>query len=122
MFESVFEFSVLFSLFVYSVSLLHFLKNIFIYLTASGLSCGMQDLSLRCADSLTVVRQLSCSTTCGILVPQPGIKPVSPALESRFLTTGPPGKSLHCFCYCSFILISKGIYLPNLSSRFFWLL
>ena len=31
---------------------------------------------------------------CGILVPQPGIEPISPALEGKFLTTGPPGKSL----------------------------
>ena len=30
---------------------------------------------------------------CGILVPQPGIKPTSSALEGGFLTTGPPGKS-----------------------------
>ena len=30
---------------------------------------------------------------CGILVPQPGIEPTSPALEGGFLTTGPPGKS-----------------------------
>ena len=29
---------------------------------------------------------------CGILVPQPGIKPMSPALGGGFLTTGPPGK------------------------------
>ena len=28
---------------------------------------------------------------CGILVPQPGIKPSSPALEDELLTTGPPG-------------------------------
>ena len=32
----------------------------------------------------------------GILVPQPGIEPVSPRLEGRALTTGPPGKSLLC--------------------------
>ena len=30
----------------------------------------------------------------GILVPQPGIEPVSPALEGGFLTAGPPEKSL----------------------------
>ena len=44
--------------------------------------------------ALVSAQQLSCSSTCGILVPQPGIKPVSPALEGRFLSTGPPGKSL----------------------------
>ena len=32
--------------------------------------------------------------TCGILAPQPGIEPPSPALEGKVLTTGPPGKSL----------------------------
>ena len=32
---------------------------------------------------------------CGILVHQPGIEPMSPALEGGFLTTGPPGKSLY---------------------------
>ena len=36
--------------------------------------------------------QLSCSKACGILVPQPGIKPVSPITE-RWTHTGPPCKS-----------------------------
>ena len=40
-----------------------------------------------------MVRWLSCPTAWGILVPQSQIKPVSPALEGGFLTTGPPGKS-----------------------------
>ena len=31
---------------------------------------------------------------CGILIPEPGIKPTTLALEGGFLTTGPPGKSL----------------------------
>ena len=31
---------------------------------------------------------------CGILAPQPGIKPTSSALEGEVLTTGPPGKPL----------------------------
>ena len=39
----------------------------------------------------------TCLTTpclaCVILVPRPEIKPTSPALEGRFLTTGPPRKS-----------------------------
>ena len=49
-------------------------------------SCGA-----RC--SAVVVHGLSGSVACGILVPQPGVKPVSPALQGRFLTTGPPEKS-----------------------------
>ena len=30
---------------------------------------------------------------CGILVPQQGIEPASPALEAQVLTAGPPQKS-----------------------------
>ena len=32
---------------------------------------------------------------CGILSSRPGIKPATPALESKISTTGPPGKSLN---------------------------
>ena len=45
--------------------------------------------------SLVEARGLSCPVVCGILVPRPGIEPMSPALEGRFFTTGPPGKSLN---------------------------
>ena len=55
--------------------------------------CGMRTLLLRRASSVVVVRGLSCPVACGILVPRPGIEPTSPALEGRFFTTGPPGKS-----------------------------
>ena len=82
-------------------------KYLFVYLVASGLHCVVWVLSLRCMDSLvvahvhqswgSVVRAhgLSCSAACGILVPRPGIKPTSPALQGRFLTTGPPPEYLH---------------------------
>ena len=49
---------------------------------------------------VVVCRLCSCGArtllpvACGILVLGPGIKPVLPALEGRFLTSGPPGKSL----------------------------
>ena len=45
--------------------------------------------------AVVVVCGLSCSVTCEILVPSPGIEPVSPALRGEFLTTGPPGKVLN---------------------------
>ena len=35
---------------------------------------------------------LSYPVVCGILVPQPGIEPMTPPLSGGFLTTGPPGK------------------------------
>ena len=66
----------------------------YLFLTALGVSCSTRDLSLRRTGfSLFVVRGLSCPMECGILVPQSGIEPTSLALEGRFLTTGPRGKS-----------------------------
>ena len=44
--------------------------------------------------SLVEARGLSFSEAHGILVARPGIKLASSALQGRFLTTGPPGKSL----------------------------
>ena len=46
-----------------------------------------------CVDSLVVARGLSCPTDYGILVPRSGIQSKLLALQGRFLTTGPPGKS-----------------------------
>ena len=78
-----------------------FFKSLFVYLAASGLTfgtqdllCVMQDLLLRLTDSLVVACQLTCSAACGISVPQPGIEPVFPALQGRVLPPGPRGKSL----------------------------
>ena len=62
-----------------------FFSLIFIYLAVSGLSCSRG----------IFVGVPSCSTACGILVPQPGTEPASPTSQGRFLTTGPPGKSLN---------------------------
>ena len=39
------------------------------------------------------VCKVSCLAACRILAAWPGTEPVSPALEGRFLTNGPPGKS-----------------------------
>ena len=41
-----------------------------------------------------MVRGLSCPTVCGLTVHRNGIKLAFPASQGRFLTTGPPGKSL----------------------------
>ena len=42
-----------------------------------------------------MVHGLSCSAACGIS-PDQLIEPASPALQGRFLTTGPPGKPTIC--------------------------
>ena len=53
----------------------------------------LQSTGSRRTGSVLVELGLSCSTACGIF-PDQGSNPLSPALEGRFLTTAPPGKSL----------------------------
>ena len=60
-------------------------------MAASGFNCGRSDHSLQHIHSLGLACRLSYST-CGILVPQPGIEPTSSALQNGFLATGMPGK------------------------------
>ena len=48
-----------------------------------------------CVGAFIAAHGLSHPLACGISVPQPQIEPASPALGGRFLTTGPPGKSLN---------------------------
>ena len=61
---------------------------------AHGLSsCGSRPLEGRLS---------SCGAQASLLrgmwdLPRPGLEPVSPALEGRFLITEPPGKSLFIF-------------------------
>ena len=82
-----------------SITKVHYFE-FFIYLFGvSGLSCSMQNprciiqnLLLSYTDSLIVAHGLSCSEASGILVPGPGIEPLSLALQVRLLTTGPPAK------------------------------
>ena len=82
------------------------------------LSCSMQDLSLQLRDfsncnlqalehagSVVVTGGLSCPAACGILVPQPGIKPASAELKGRFLTSGQPGKSHNIVIHFSTIYL-----------------
>ena len=52
--------------------------------------------------SFAVAHRLSCSLACGILVPQRGIEFTCSALEGKFLTTGPPGKSLLTILFLKF--------------------
>ena len=80
----------------------------------------MQDLSLQLRDfsncnlqalghagSVVVTGGLSCPAACGILVPQPGIKPASAELKGRFLTSGQPGKSRNLTFFESQVLKNK---------------
>ena len=64
---------------------------------------SMGDCLLGSQFSLVVAHKLGCPMAGGILVPRLGIKPMSPALEGRFLTTGPPRKSPR-ICFIKWIL------------------
>ena len=66
-------------------------------------ACGLSSCGVRApghVGSVVAARGLSFPVADGILVPQPGIKPTSPALEGGFLTTRSPGKSLCCIFSC----------------------
>ena len=79
-----------------SFSPFFFFFNVFIHLARSCFCCSTWDLSLQPAGlSLTVACGLSCPAACEILASRPGIELMFLALEGRFLTTKPPGKSLH---------------------------
>ena len=43
-------------------------------------------LGLGSMGSIVVAWGLSCPMACGIIAPQPGTKPISPALQGGFLT------------------------------------
>ena len=72
-------------------------KYVLAYLVVWVPGCIMQDLLCWHVGSIVAAHRLSCSVARGILVPHPGIEPMSHALQGRFLTTGPPGKSLFSF-------------------------
>ena len=85
------------------ISLFGFFFFLLFSLASLGLSCSTWESSL-ChvgyfgavpAGSVVVAHRPSCLEACGILVPLPGMEPVSPAPQGRFLTTGPPGKLSH---------------------------
>ena len=63
--------------------------------------------------SLVAALRLSYPTACGILIPQPEIKPgISPALESRLLTTGPTSEvpllyTLNLYCAVCQLYLNK---------------
>ena len=48
---------------------------------------------------------LAAQPHVGSQLPHKGFEPASPALQGRFLTPGPPGKSLGCFFFSLIIFI-----------------
>ena len=89
------------------------------YLMCAGSHCSVPDLSLKqegsffpaanrafssyggqdpeCSASVDVVLGLSCPLACGIIVSQPGTE--TSALEGRFLTAVPPGRTHNGFIW-----------------------
>ena len=70
---------------------LNFILFSSVHLAAPGLRCSTWALRRAARVSLVVAPGLSRPEACGILVPQPGITPASPALAGGLLTTGLPG-------------------------------
>ena len=62
--------------------------------------------------SLAVACRLGCPVACGILVPWPGIKPTSPALEGRFLITGHRGSPSLFFYVCRSRIRQAWVWTP----------
>ena len=68
---------------------------LFIYLAVSSQLQHYACELLHCSHfSLLVAPGVGCPASCGTWIPRQGIKPMSPTLEDRFLTTGTLGKSL----------------------------
>ena len=63
------------------------------YVHHAGSRAGAHRLELRRVGLAVAVCGFSYPKARGALVLWPGIKPMSPALQGGFLTTGPPGKS-----------------------------
>ena len=54
---------------------------------------------------------------CVILVSQPEVKPVSPALQGELLTTGPPGKPHKYSLYkCVYVCVCVYIYISDMTA------
>ena len=122
-----------FSLYSVKESIL-FKKYSFIYLAVSGLSWGTRDLCrivtgiFHCGSRTLVVPcglsswglWVSCSEACGILVPQPGIEPVLPAVEAYRLKRWairevPLWQLVFCFSVSwGACLMAYGILVPQL--------
>ena len=80
---------VLFFLFIYFCLGRSFLSLENVYIRSGFSGCGTWAVGARAP--VIVAHGLSCSMACGD-IPRPGIKPVSPALQGTFITSGPPGK------------------------------
>ena len=61
-----------------------------LFLATSGLSCSRQARWVGCVGSLVKTRSFSCRKACGILVPEPGIEPMSCALAGALDQRGSP--------------------------------
>ena len=93
-----------------SICLFGCIESFFFFFFLYWVLTVTQDLHCSSWASLVVAHGLSCLVVCGVLVPQPGIKPTSPALEGRFLATGPPYSLIVSSYYysCWWVFISPG--------------
>lgn len=71
------------------------------------LRCSTDSLWLTGSESVLTQQELvdglPCPAVHQILVFQPGVEPVPPALEAQNLATGPPGKSQESFSFITYL-------------------
>ena len=72
-----------------------FMYCFILFLSVLVLHFSTQDLFLWCMSSVIVAHKLRYPKACRILVPWPGLEPMSLVFGGIFLTTGPPGKFLY---------------------------
>ena len=84
-----------------------------------GLSCSIQGI-LTESCRIFCGHEFSCLEASGFWVLQPGIEPISSALQVGFLITGPPGKSpsIHFATFCILLIVSSGYHLGCFSFPF----
>ena len=86
-----------------------------IWVAARRLFVEVYALLSRCPASVVEAQGLSCLIACERLGPWPRIEPMSMALEGRFFTIGPPGKSCSLFS-CLYSLCGRTHNSRGLSS------
>ena len=99
------------------LSVLPYFKNISIW-PHQVLAAALESLLHHAGSSAVTHGLSSCHLRAqllqgmGIPIPQSGIQPTSPALQSQLSTTGPPGRSLPIYFYiqsCIYISMSSSI-------------
>ena len=122
-YSAVWAFFFFFSIFNIFLALLGLVVAHGLFVTVHKLLSNYGLWAPECTVSVVEVLELGCPAACGILVPWSRIEPSSPALGGRFLTTGPPGKSLGILISGSWLCMQEFLWsvYPEMESLGFWI-